>query len=75
VQPDPQVVQEIAHVTGGEAFTAKNATRLDTIYRGLGSNVGRQVESRQITSWIAIAAAALLLAAIGLAHAWHASLP
>jgi Ca-activated chloride channel family protein len=41
VPPDPHTVQSIARVTGGEAFTAANADRLDSIYRDLGSRLAR----------------------------------
>ena len=41
VPPDPQTVAQIAQVTGGEPFTAPSASRLNTIFRTLGSNIGR----------------------------------
>jgi hypothetical protein len=41
VPPDPQVVRLMARLTGGKAFTATSAARLDAIYRELGSTIGR----------------------------------
>jgi Ca-activated chloride channel homolog len=41
VPPDPQTVAQIARLTGGEPFTAPSANRLNTIFRTLGSNIGR----------------------------------
>jgi Ca-activated chloride channel family protein len=41
VPPDPQAVQLIARVTGGESFVATDAGRLDSVYRELGSRIGR----------------------------------
>jgi Ca-activated chloride channel family protein len=41
VPPDPKTVQLIATVTGGESFVATDASRLDSVYRALGSSIGR----------------------------------
>jgi Mg-chelatase subunit ChlD len=41
VPPDPEAVQMIARLTGGEAFTATDADRLVSIYSQLGSNIAR----------------------------------
>jgi len=41
VPPDPRTVQLIARATGGESFVARDADRLDSIYRKLGSSIGR----------------------------------
>ena len=75
VPPDPAVVREIARITGGKAFTVQNAARLTTVYGELGSDIGRKVELREITSWFAAASAVFLLAAVGLSRAWAAPLP
>jgi Ca-activated chloride channel homolog len=75
VPPDPAAVKLLASTTGGKAFTAQNADTLDVVYRTLGSSIGRHSEIREITSWFAIAAALLLVAGVGIARAWGASLP
>jgi Ca-activated chloride channel homolog len=75
VPPDPAAVDLLAHSTGGQAFTAQNAQALDVVYRTLGSSIGRHSEVREITSWFAILAAILLVAGVGIARAWGASLP
>jgi Ca-activated chloride channel family protein len=41
VPPDPKTVQLIARTTGGQSFVARDAGRLDSIYRKLGSSIGR----------------------------------
>jgi Ca-activated chloride channel homolog len=75
VPPDPAVVRDIAKITGGKAFAARDSERLTTVYRDLGSNIGQKVEEREISSWFAAGAAVLLLGAIGLSRAWAAPLP
>jgi Ca-activated chloride channel family protein len=75
VPPDPAVVRDIAKITGGKAFAARDSERLTTVYGDLGSNIGHKVEEREISSWFAAGAAVLLLGAIGLSRAWAAPLP
>jgi Ca-activated chloride channel family protein len=41
VPPDPETVEQIAAVTGGNAFTARDASTLATVYRRLGQQLGR----------------------------------
>jgi Ca-activated chloride channel family protein len=75
VPPDPATVRKISLITGGQSYTAQNANKVVNVYRGLGSNIGRKVELREITSWFAAAAAVLLLGAVGLSRLWSAPLP
>jgi Ca-activated chloride channel family protein len=76
VPPSPGTVALLANATGGQAASATNANTLNSIYRNLGSSVGRHTEQRdQITSWFEFAAAILLAASVGVARAWGASLP
>ena len=42
VPPDPGSLAEIAQASGGKAYTAQTATRLDEIYKSLGSQLGRE---------------------------------
>jgi Ca-activated chloride channel homolog len=63
VPPDPQLMQQIAQVSGARAFNAQSADQLSSIYKRLGgqlSTVGRQ---REITVVFAIAGMVLLLGA------------
>jgi Ca-activated chloride channel family protein len=74
VPPDPTQMESVAHATGGATFTANSARELAGIFGGLGRNIGRRDESQEITSWFAIGAAMLLLAAVGCARAWDGPL-
>jgi Ca-activated chloride channel homolog len=75
VPPDPATVREISNITGGKAYTARNATRLTEIYESLGSSISQTTERREITSWFAAAAAVFLLAALGTGRLVEGRLP
>jgi Ca-activated chloride channel family protein len=63
VPPDPQLMQQIAQVSGARAFNAQSADQLSSIYKRLGgqlSTVGRQ---RDITAVFAIGGLVLLMGA------------
>ncbi len=75
VPPDPAAVDLLAKTSGGQAFRANTAGALNVVYRTLGSSIGRHSEIREITSWFAILSAVLLVAGVGIARAWGASLP
>jgi Ca-activated chloride channel family protein len=75
VPPDPGTVAMLARMSGGQAYTATTASSLNTIYKTLGSTVGRRSEPREITSWFEIVGAVLLVFGIGAARAWGAPLP
>ncbi len=75
VPPNPGAVALLARTTGGQAFTATTASSLNSIYRSLGSTVGRHDSLEEITGWFEVAAAMLLLAGVGAARAWGSSLP
>jgi Ca-activated chloride channel homolog len=70
VPPDPLLMQAIARTTGGRTFTAQSSEALSGIYAHLGGTIARTTSRREITSWFAFAAAALLLGAIGLGRLW-----
>jgi Ca-activated chloride channel family protein len=73
--PDPSSVREISKITGGRAYTARNATRLTGIYTSLGSRISHRTERREITSWFAVAAAVFLLGAVGAGRLVEGRLP
>jgi Ca-activated chloride channel family protein len=75
VPPAPSTVRLLAQETGGQAYDAGTAKRLNSIYRGLGSKVGRHPVRTDITSWFEVAAAVLLVASVGAARAWGGALP
>ena len=68
-------MRAIASITGGKSYTAKSAERLEAVYQQLGSSIGRRRETRDIGSWFAAGAAALLAAAIGAGRILAAPLP
>jgi len=75
VPPDPGTVAMLSRTSGGQAYDATTATSLTSIYKKLGSTVGKRSEPREITSWFEIAGAVLLVAGVGAARLWGASLP
>jgi Ca-activated chloride channel family protein len=75
VRPDPATLRQIAQRTGGQAYTAKTADRVQEIYKGLGSRLVHRPEKREIGSWFAGAAALLLLGALGWSRFTSAPLP
>ncbi len=75
VPPDPATVRMISNVTGGKAYTAQTANKLIDIYKSLGSSIGHKTELREVTSWLAAAAAVLLLGAFGTGRLVEGRLP
>jgi Ca-activated chloride channel homolog len=75
VPPDPGTVALLARVSGGEAFNATNATNLFSIYRSLGTSIGRTSQTTELTPWFELAAAILLACAIISARVEGALLP
>jgi Ca-activated chloride channel family protein len=65
----------VSRISGGRSYTARNANRVTDVYKTLGSSLGRKTELREISSWFATAAAALLITAIALARHWSPPLP
>src|SRR5262249_31213206 len=73
--PDPVTVKMISRITGGTAYTAQTASRAIDVYKTLGSSIGRKTKRREITSWFAAGAAALLLAALATGRLAQEALP
>jgi Ca-activated chloride channel family protein len=63
VPPDPQLMKQIARVSGARAFNAQSAGELSSIYKRLGSQLGSVSHSREITAVFAIAGLVLLVSA------------
>jgi Ca-activated chloride channel family protein len=75
VPPDPNVVALLANDSGGKSYSATSAAQLDSIYRNLGTTIGRNPEKSEITSWFEIVAAILVVAGVGLARRRAPALP
>jgi Ca-activated chloride channel homolog len=74
VPPDPTSLAQIARASGGQAFTADNASELKRVYRKLGSQLGTEKRKRQLTSSFAGGALVLLLVGAGMSLAWFGRL-
>jgi Ca-activated chloride channel homolog len=75
VPPDRGVVGLLARESGGQAFDATNSRTLNSIYKHLGTTLGRRYQPKEITSWFELAAALFLVAAVWTARARGAALP
>jgi Ca-activated chloride channel family protein len=75
VPPDEETLQEIASMTDGEFFSAPTAEELASVYEDLGSKIGYDTETTEITYGFAAAAALLVLAAGGLSLLWFNRFP
>ena len=75
VPPDPPTMRAIARATGGKTYTAQSSSKLSSVYKKLGSSIGRRSELREITSWFVAAAALLLLASLATARFWEGRVP
>jgi Ca-activated chloride channel family protein len=64
VPPDPQLMRQIAQVSGARAFNAQSADELSSIYKRLGSQLGSVSRQREITAVFAIAGVVLLIGAV-----------
>jgi Ca-activated chloride channel homolog len=74
--PEPPLeLQQIAEVTGGQAFTAPTAEQLTAVYRDLGSRLTYVEEKRELTSYFMGGAAVLLLLAAAASITWFLRLP
>jgi Ca-activated chloride channel family protein len=61
VPPDPQLMRAIATTSGGKAFDAQTSDQLSSIYKDLGDKLGSVKRERDITIWVVLVAALLLL--------------
>lgn len=63
VPPDPQLMQQIAQVSGARAFNAQSADQLSSIYKRLGSQLGTVSRKREVTGLFALGGLVLLVLA------------
>jgi len=75
VSPDPQLMAEIASLSGGRTFNAQSADQLSSIYKKLGDQLGTVTRKREVTASFAIAGLVLLLFAAGTSARWSGRLP
>jgi Ca-activated chloride channel family protein len=75
VPPDPQLMQQIARVSGGRAFNARSADELSSIYTHLGNQLGTVKRRREITAVFALAGLVVLVGAAGASARWWGRLP
>jgi Ca-activated chloride channel family protein len=74
VPPDPQLMQQIAQVSGARAFNAQSADQLSSIYKRLGSQLGTVSRKREITAVFAVAGLVLLVGAVAGSVRWSGRL-
>lgn len=75
VPPDPQLMAQIAQLSGGRSFSAQSADALSSIYKGLAQKLGTVSRKREVTADFAIGGLVLLLfAAVGSSR-WSGRLP
>jgi Ca-activated chloride channel homolog len=75
VPPDPQLMEQIAQLSGGKSFDAQDAGTLSSIYKQLGRQLGSVTRKRTITVEFAIGGLAFLLLAAGSSARWSGRLP
>ena len=75
VPPDPQLMQQIAELSGGRSFNAQSADQLSSIYKQLGEKLGSVTKKREVTVAFAIGGLVLLLFAAGTSTRWSGRLP
>jgi len=73
-EPRPEL-QQIAEMTGGQAFVAPTSEQLNAVYRDLGSRLTYVEEKRELTSYFMGGAAVLLLLGAAASIAWFLRLP
>jgi Ca-activated chloride channel homolog len=68
VRPDPVTLAAIASETGGKTYRAGSASKVQEIYKQLGSSIAHHSVEKEVSSWFVGAAALLLLASLGVAR-------
>lgn len=68
-------LQDIAEQTGGSFFEASSGEELKAVYADIGSSLGYEVETRDISRWFTGAAFVALLIAAAMSMLWFSRLP
>jgi Ca-activated chloride channel family protein len=74
VPASPQQLAQIAQLSGGEAFTAATAARLNTVYAQLGSKIGHKHVKHEVTASLAGGGLVLLLLGSAMSLRWFGRL-
>ncbi len=64
VPPDPQLMAEIAHASGGRAYDAHTEEYLRSVYQTLGRSLSTIAQKRDVSVYFLVAAGVLLLVAV-----------
>jgi Ca-activated chloride channel homolog len=64
VPPDPQLMAQIAQLSGGRSFNAQSADELSSIYKGLARKLGTTPRKRTVSAEFALGGLILLLVAV-----------
>jgi Ca-activated chloride channel homolog len=75
VPPDPQLMAQIAQLSGGRTFNAQSADELSSIYKHLGNQLGKITRKREVTADFALGGVVLLLLAAAGSARWSGRLP
>jgi Ca-activated chloride channel homolog len=71
----PPALEQIAEISGGQAFTAPTSEQLNAVYRDLGTRLTYVEEKRELTSYFMGGAAILLLLGAAASITWFLRLP
>jgi Ca-activated chloride channel homolog len=75
VPPDRSTLKRIADTTGGKFFATADASKLNAIYKSLGSRIGFRKERRELTAAFAAGGLVLLMLGGAFSLAWFGRLP
>lgn len=75
VLPDPVTLAAIARETGGKTYRAQTASKVQEVYKEIGTSVVQQDAKHEISSWFAGLAALLLLGSLGAGRVLGERLP
>jgi Ca-activated chloride channel homolog len=74
-QIDENALQQVAAITGGKYFQAKDANELNDVFKNLPNSIVLQHKHQEITVWFALVGVLLVLIAVALAQWWNRSAP
>ncbi|HEV8403061.1 MAG TPA: VWA domain-containing protein [Candidatus Limnocylindrales bacterium] len=75
VPPDTETLQQIASITGGQAFDAPTAAQLASVYDNLQSRIGYTEQRQEVTFALVGAGLLLVVLGAGLSAVWFGRLP
>src|SRR4051812_9280027 len=75
VPPDRGTLKKIADTTGGKFFATANASKLNDIYKSLGSRIGFRKQRHELTAAFAAGGLVLLMLGGAFSLAWFGRLP